>query len=443
MVDKQAPCPFQPSICRSNTANIRLDTGFLDTASDLGVNAPKGETVQFRSVLHCAPLETRGYSENKTTSSGNFTVYNYGASQNGTNFRNETYMIRSVESQYKGEEGFEPRVAFGKNLILMSVHISVTEFLSHALPRTKENDKREEKTRFVSHNLTNLDRSMTSYVSSRVPNPNTTALLPIDELSRPDADVSLVFLAGNGIGYLEATEDLWYRATIRGRSLHLSSGSQVNESIPRYIPEEAASPMGCAKQYQFCNPSLPEESRCGPLASWDDAVDGAAPLFNLTEEQYDEELSDNATGARFSWLVSLLGSGSSIAAIISILSANALASQQYMTAGNLAEIPNDQWQLDVSRWFSIHLGAVQADVVATALGPTNPALDPYKYPPPDQHARKICNNQVGTYPSDNPTITRTVEELKKKILLHRKYSARCTSPSASSGSTSPTSPARS
>lgn len=220
--------------------------------------------------------------------------------------------------------------------------------------------------------------------------------MPIDALNRPDADVNLVFLTGNGIGYLKPTEDPWYRATVKGRSLRVTSGSPVNESIQQYIPEEAASPMGCAQQHQFCNPALPGDSRCGPLASWADAVTGAAPLFNLTEEQLDEGFPDHTLGSRFFWLTPLLGSGKTINAIISTLSANALGSQQYMYAGNMAEVPDDQWQLDVSRWFSIHLGAIQAEVVATALGPTDPALDPFKDLPPNEHVREICNNQVGT-----------------------------------------------
>lgn len=310
-------------------------------------------------------------------------------------------MIRSVDSQYK-VEGYEPRVAFGQNFVLMSAHTSVMELSPR--PSSKREHNREERRKHLLHNLTNFYRSLNTVIRSRVPDLNTSGLLPIDALSRPDADVELVFLAGNGIGYLKATEDPWYRATIRRGGLRLTSKeSQADETIPRYTPEEAASPMGCAQQYQFCNPSLPEDSRCGPLASWTDAVTGAAPLFNLTQEQLDESSSDQPNGSRFLWLVPLLGHGKSINVVISTLSANALGSQQYMSGGNLAEMPDDQWQLDVSRWFSIHLSAIQADVVASALGPTNPALNPYKYPPPNEYGRKICNNQVSTK-QDTPAI---------------------------------------
>ncbi|KAL2277331.1 hypothetical protein FJTKL_00051 [Diaporthe vaccinii] len=53
-----------------------------------------------------------------------------------------------------------------------------------------------------------------------------------------------------------------------------------------YQPEEAASPMGCVKQFQFCNPSL-SSNKCGPLASWADAQNYAAPLFGITTEDFD------------------------------------------------------------------------------------------------------------------------------------------------------------
>lgn len=146
-VDKQASCPFDPSMCRSNTSNIRLDTGILDTAKDLGINAPDGESIQFRSVLHCAPLETRGYSENRNTPSGNFTVYSYGASVlSGSKSGNETYMTESVEFQYQIEDD-EPHVAYGQNLVLVSVHISVIEPLpiSPALSRNQKNRRPKER----------------------------------------------------------------------------------------------------------------------------------------------------------------------------------------------------------------------------------------------------------------------------------------------------------
>jgi hypothetical protein len=45
-----------------------------------------------------------------------------------------------------------------------------------------------------------------------------------------------------------------------------------------YIPQEVASPLACAEQFQFCS-----RAQCGILAGLNDAMDGAAQLFNITE----------------------------------------------------------------------------------------------------------------------------------------------------------------
>lgn len=77
-VDYNAPCPFGQGYCRSKNANIRLDTGYIDTNKHLGINAPADERFLFRSIFECAPLETRGHSENVTLLDGNYTRYYYG-----------------------------------------------------------------------------------------------------------------------------------------------------------------------------------------------------------------------------------------------------------------------------------------------------------------------------------------------------------------------------
>lgn len=100
-VDTQAPCPFGNGLCRSNNANIRLDTGYIDTHKDLGMNAPENRRMLFRTVLSCAPLLTAGFSTNVTTETGNYTTYNYGNKTRGYNY---TYMARSVQHQYPDED---------------------------------------------------------------------------------------------------------------------------------------------------------------------------------------------------------------------------------------------------------------------------------------------------------------------------------------------------
>lgn len=96
-MDKEAPCPFDDSICRNTSANILLDTGLMDSQDDLGLNTPANGRIRARSTLHCAPLVTDGFKTRTITTLGNFTQYKYGSS--GSN--NYTYEAEDVESQLR------------------------------------------------------------------------------------------------------------------------------------------------------------------------------------------------------------------------------------------------------------------------------------------------------------------------------------------------------
>lgn len=97
-VDDQASCPFEGGICRSDDSNILLDTGYLDSREDFGVNSPDDQRVFFRATLQCAPLKTGGFAHNVSTASDNYTEYYYGPNtREPTNF---TWQIEDMNSQY-------------------------------------------------------------------------------------------------------------------------------------------------------------------------------------------------------------------------------------------------------------------------------------------------------------------------------------------------------
>ena len=64
--DIRCPFPGQDKICRSNSTNLRLDTGYIDSNFDLGINSPPEYRFSYRAVVECAPLNVEGYSENIT-----------------------------------------------------------------------------------------------------------------------------------------------------------------------------------------------------------------------------------------------------------------------------------------------------------------------------------------------------------------------------------------
>lgn len=46
-----ASCPFGGGICRSNTSNLVLDSGYIDSHVRLGLTTPPDSRVQLRTVL--------------------------------------------------------------------------------------------------------------------------------------------------------------------------------------------------------------------------------------------------------------------------------------------------------------------------------------------------------------------------------------------------------
>lgn len=53
-------CPFHPSMCTNETV-ARLDSGYVDSLLDLGINTPPSDRVAFRKVVECAPITSNGY----------------------------------------------------------------------------------------------------------------------------------------------------------------------------------------------------------------------------------------------------------------------------------------------------------------------------------------------------------------------------------------------
>lgn len=54
-------CPFSNGMCLHNTSVLQLDTGYLDSHTDFGINAAPDDRFAYRNVATCAPLRRDGY----------------------------------------------------------------------------------------------------------------------------------------------------------------------------------------------------------------------------------------------------------------------------------------------------------------------------------------------------------------------------------------------
>ncbi|KAM7215866.1 hypothetical protein V8F06_008722 [Rhypophila decipiens] len=321
IVDNDAPCPFNETICRSKS-NVRFDTGYIDSNEHLGINAPPEERFQFRQVYSCAPLQTDGYTEHRTGINRNFTRYYYGPGVIGgeiaTNFTHEVF---SIETQYSDVDDTN----VGRNLISQGTVGVITG---------------------DTVNGTTSSQSMWA---------------PIPELFRPDGSVFLAYFMGDGLVFSEKSTDDW-----------------TSESPP----------------------SGPEASDgCGPLASWFDALAGAAPLFEVPEEEFVQygTYNENSTmPSIFIWLYYMVAAkqGGGPSTWLLQPGSNTLLSQKTVYAGiQLDSGTNDQWKKDVLHWWFTYLAILQLSFADVAAGVHNPDLLDYVLPPQKLQEEKLCNNQ--------------------------------------------------
>lgn len=98
-VNNTAGCPFSDRMCRTKKSNIFIDSGLLDSNDDFGINSAQDHRIQWRKVVHCAPLVTEGFKKDTMhAQSRPVTQYFYGKSRNIGEYHNFTYEY--VNDQY-------------------------------------------------------------------------------------------------------------------------------------------------------------------------------------------------------------------------------------------------------------------------------------------------------------------------------------------------------
>ncbi|KAI1123655.1 hypothetical protein F5Y10DRAFT_285832 [Nemania abortiva] len=210
---------------------------------------------------------------------------------------------------------------------------------------------------------------------------------------RKDADITLVFLSGNGVTFTQLSDDQWYHLDTTPYSFQIL-GSHGKET-QLYIPQEPASPLICTNQYQFCNTAFEGTRGCGPLAGLRDGIAGAAPFFNTTYAEFSNDIVNNETGARFSYVMNMFfsTSASAIYNILRQLGPTSLTSQKTSSGGIQGPIASNQWQHDVSYWWDISMAAQQSAFLDAAYVSDNSSvlISRFNYTAPE--FQKLCENQ--------------------------------------------------
>ncbi|KAF2138635.1 uncharacterized protein K452DRAFT_204656, partial [Aplosporella prunicola CBS 121167] len=339
-----AECPFQvKDICQSDSKNLLLDSGHINSHTHLGINAPPQHRFTFRQLTACAPLKTDAYSLLRNDSDNVFgapyTEYYYGPPT--TNQTNYTYAFP----------------------------------LKTPASSTNPND----------YTLAHL----AAYANGE----GAAAFEPIADLHVPDADVSLYFLSANDVNYIQPVDDPWFAAH------QLTSHQEdtvVGSDTPVWRRDEPATVLACTQQYQYCNPNLPESEGCTPLAGIDGWRNSASP---------DAIPMRNAAGEDI-WRTSLQRAAlryvvdkaiyTTIADVVGSLNSGALLSRNSMWLGIQGPMGERQWQSEVEHWHRSSLAVLQRLMIEQATGGklSDADISPWMTGPDGTAEWKRCKGQL-------------------------------------------------
>lgn len=213
------PCPFDQKICYQNKS-VRFDSGLADTTQHFGINARKEDRLQFRMVTECSPLVREGYVSDWH-------------SMNGT--RLDPGLIDGDIMQTAPDEKW------------IEFYYGASRYLG--LNSTLIYSDREPTVHMFGSQLWSL-----SATESNIDSKNMDSFVPIPELNRTDADVNILFLRQEmGMQYTNPVNDPWFEAnTPKIKTTTSSTGIPRNATY--YVPDFPISVVGCAMQYQWCDP---------------------------------------------------------------------------------------------------------------------------------------------------------------------------------------------
>ncbi|KAF2670197.1 hypothetical protein BT63DRAFT_231540 [Microthyrium microscopicum] len=346
IIDRNATCPFGGDICKAKYSNIRIDTGFLDSHDDFGINSPPEDRVLYRSVQVCAPLKTEGHTGVNTMTQNAtrvpMTTYRYGTLIPDLSTNNFTYQYPSNRPD--------------------NVVLNFTSAL-------------------------NADYTISSIYGAAYDEGDDawSGFTPIDQLRVPDSEVTVAFLSPNGVIFSQQSKDLWYAANVPS---DWRLGSLFGQRMVNYafFPEEPVEVLACSRQQQWCKPGLPASKGCLPLS----------PVLEKNGRLRDQLWNTESQRNQLEWFNGIQARALDIADVSSLtrtLGVSCLSSRKSLVEGVQFDLPENQWQLEVEYWHKIHMATLQRLFVDTATGPSDERLKEFTIPPNTTEAQDMCRNQ--------------------------------------------------
>jgi hypothetical protein len=340
-------CPFGDDICKLDSDNLMMDTGYLDSLDDLGINSAPNERFQLRMVHQCAPLKTQGYTQDFNDSTyGAVKQAMYGSVATVKGNIDWTYQV-PVNNAYVPDNG---------------------NSTSSNIPRLEYQLGSQQ--HYATPNESLFDASVNDYS-------------PIPALHLPDADVHLAFLSAPEIHFSNPIDDPLFSAHKSASGL---KNEETHEMLDAYLQDEPLAVMACTQQIQYCNPNLPEADRCEPLRGLIDPR-RSTNLHKIFPE--------DAHFAAIKWADYIwTGSVYTISGTLGFIGASALRARYSLSYGYSGPLPDNQWQLEAEHWVKAELASLQ-DVFVTAANGMPSEMDDFRVEPMANEtiARNMCVNQ--------------------------------------------------
>jgi hypothetical protein len=196
---------------------------------------------------------------------------------------------------------------------------------------------------------------------------------PVSNLSRTDAEVSLFFLMSNHIYYQDKVDDVLFNAS--------TPYAGLSDNNPYYVGSQNVNVLGCIDQHRVCNPGRSEADGCTAYAAYGDVV-GSLNKIGLNPAQIATAQRILSNGLMTSTFNAVNGRGA----------AALKASQSVFDLVQVDSLPNNQWNVEVEKWFQVSLAKLQQGTINFVVGPSDPALVQY-VTTPDKEAEKLCREQ--------------------------------------------------
>lgn len=341
-------CPFGDNICKSENDNLMMDSGFMDSREDLGINTAAKDRFQLRMVHTCAPLKTEGYTEDyNDTEYGAVKRYKYGGAKSiraNLTFTHEVHLNNAyLPGEHDGSDSTTiPRLDYQ---------------IGQALHYAVQNE------------------------ADLVP-PN--KYFPIPALRLENADLHMAFLSAPELRFAAPVKDPWFSAQTGASRLYNSDNK--TQTFSSYVQDEPAGVLACTHQVQYCNPNLPENERCEPLRGLNDP---------RRSDRLRKIFPEDSHFATIKWANGLWNYGIyTISGTLGFLGTSALRARYSLSYGFSGPLPDNQWQLEAEHWIKAELASIQDAFVQAANGIPD-ELDSFRDPPEsnDTIAQNMCVNQ--------------------------------------------------